>query len=187
MSGVRIGGAWKTPAVVSVKIGGVWKTASSVSCKIGGVWKTTTLGSAPATPTLSHTAAGQFTITNYDSSLVYTLALVSGSGTATRVGAVVTLSATTARFSITAAYASGAPVSGFGYMQRTPYTYTQVASLGGEGVGFYYTTAGDPCSPPTWMPEELEPGNWLCRRYDPVKDATPSGYTDAYGEWARVT
>lgn len=103
MSGVRVGGSWKIPSQTFVKVGGSWKTAATVSVKVGGSWKTTTFSGPPAVPTLSYTAQGQFTITNYDSNLVYN---VSG---ANRSGDLLTSVSNGA--TITASYASGAPAS----------------------------------------------------------------------------
>ena len=59
--------------------------------------------SAPPVPQISYTAAGQFTITNYNSSLTY---VVSG---ATRSGSL--LSSVSNGATITATYSAGAPVS----------------------------------------------------------------------------
>lgn len=66
-----------------------------------------TLGK-PDAPQLSYTAQGQFTITNYNASLTYAL-----SG-ATRTDDII--SSVTNGATITAAYASGAPVSGASLM-----------------------------------------------------------------------
>lgn len=126
MSGIKIGGAWKTPTTTSVKIGGTWRTASVVYAKIGGVWRTTTLGGAPP-PVLSYVSTGVFEVSNTTAG-VYTATLVSGSGSATQstVNGKVrfTLSGVNSRFSVTFAYASGAPQSVPDYMERKAYTYS---------------------------------------------------------------
>lgn len=62
----------------------------------------------PDAPQLSYTAQGQFTITNYDASLTYAL---SGATRSSNIISSVSNGAT-----ITAAYASGAPVSGASLM-----------------------------------------------------------------------
>lgn len=103
MSGVKVDGVWKTPAITSVKVDGVWKTVATISVKVDGVWRTSTFAGPPPAPTLSYTAEGQFTITNYDSTLVYA---VSG---ATRTGNLLT--SVTNGATITTAYVAGAPTS----------------------------------------------------------------------------
>lgn len=179
MSKLKVDGAWRTPAITRVKVDGVWRLVSVAYVKVDGVWRISTLAGAPAVPTLQHTGYGQFTITNYDPALTYTLTLVSGGGTANRVGAVITLSNVNARFSITAAYAAGATQSTAGFFERKAYTYTE------EFYDCYYTQ--DPCG--------SCPGGWWCGDFGwtrqccnvrQIKNPTPSGYTDQFGEWARV-
>ena len=151
--------------------------------------------SAPAAPIMDHyTATGQFVITNYDSSLVYTTALISGSGTATlnTSTGVYTLSSTTARFSVKAGYSASAPQSAVDFMERTPYTATQ----GEADVSFIHAPPEHGVNIPNvigarWLyclqfppPLELECGH---QEGTMVKAATPSGYTDSYGEWWKVS
>jgi len=170
--------------------------------------------STPNSPTMTHTASGQFTINSYNSSLVYTPTLVSGSGTAslnTGTG-VFTLSSTTARFMVTAGWSAGATQSGNGFMERTPYTYTSVnqpyacgthqcncstswGSCGCGGCGGYPSPNGQSwgqCGCPgdmCWY----NPGTTCqtctsyCDNFVNVKNGTPSGYVDQHGEWSRVT
>lgn len=164
--------------------------------------------SAPAAPIMDHhTATGQFIITNYNSSLVYTATLVSGSGTAslnTSTG-VYTLSGANSRFSVTAAYGAGATQSTADFMERKAYTYTPV------------TTCTDNCASAYFWPAGNCPGPNCCNAFNNcwgggvdgncaadgticcggsrgqtctttnVKNATPAGYTDSYGEWWRVS
>lgn len=126
MSGVKVGGVWRTPATVSVKVAGAWRTAATVSVKVGGAWHVSTMGGAPA-PVMTYVSAGVFEVSNTEAG-VYTATLVSGSGTATQttVGGKIrfTLSEKTARFSVTFAYAVGAPQSQPDYMERKEYAHS---------------------------------------------------------------
>lgn len=164
--------------------------------------------SAPEAPVMNHhTSAGQFIITNYNSSLAYTPILITGSGGAslnTSTG-VFTLSSTNARFSISAGYSSGSPQSSLAYMERKSYTYSNV------------TTCTDNCGSAYYWPSGNCPGPNCCNSFNncwgggvdgncaadgticcggsrgqtctttSVKNATPSGFTDSYGEWWRVS
>ena len=128
MSGVKVGGVWKTPASAAVKVGGVWRTVATSSVKVGGVWRTSTLGSAPA-PVIAYISTGVFEVTNTASTGVYsTPTLITGSGTANLsiVGSKrrYTFTNTLARFSLTYSYAAGAPQSAPSFMERKPYAYT---------------------------------------------------------------
>jgi hypothetical protein len=126
MSGVKVGGAWKTPSIVYTKVGGQWKIVGQSFAKINGTWRTTTFGSPPPSPIMAYVSTGVFSISNYDSTLTYTATLVSGTGTATFAPATgrYTLSSTNARFSVTSKYAPSAPESTPDYMERKAYTYS---------------------------------------------------------------
>lgn len=163
----------------------------------------TSSAKAPSSaPVLSHTAKSQFTIQSYNSSLVYTATLLSGSGTAnlnTSTG-VYSLSDANARFSVTAAYSSNGTQSPAAIMEVKAYTCT------------YYnhpyqncTTSCYPACGPTLAGNEPYglPCCWgwsyngagLCcttgcstvDNYTCDKDPLPLGYTDTYGEWWRTT
>lgn len=151
--------------------------------------------SAPTAPIMNHhTTTGQFVITNHNPSLVYTTALISGSGTATlNTGTgVYTLSSTTARFSISAGYSAGSPQSAVDFMQRTPYTATQ----GPQDVGYLHGLPADAINIPNVIG-----ARWLycvdagggtgseCAHNEGymIKASTPSGFTDSYGEWWKVS
>lgn len=164
--------------------------------------------SSPSAPIMNHyTTAGQFIITNYVSSLAYTATLITGGGAATlnTVTGVYTLSNVNARFSITAGYSPTAPQSTSAFMERKSYTYTPV------------TTCVDNCASAYFWPAGNCPGPNCCNAFNNcwgggvdgycaadgticcggsrgstctttnVKDPTPSGYTDSYGEWWRVS
>jgi hypothetical protein len=118
--------------------------------------------SAPSAPTLSYTAQGQFTITNYNASLTY---VVSG---ATRSGNLLTSVSNGA--TITAAYSAGAPVSAASTMNvlaNARILSTPGQFLASEGCGprpnlccpsgQILNTAGESCggSPGTIGPDYL--------------------------------
>lgn len=208
MSGIKIAGTWIQPALLQVKVSGTWRTVSQTFVKVDGTWRTTTLGSAPSAPIMDHhTATGQFIITNYNASLVYTATNISGGGTATlnTTTGVYTVSSATSRWSVSAAYAVGAPQSAVDYMERKAYTYSYVQTgcspncrgiccgcgptvncsnccpqLGGCGCCGDGSCGADGCI--------CCGGSAGCTpTYGNVKDATPSGYNDSYSEWWKVT
>lgn len=126
MSGVKVGGLWKTPSIVYTKVGNQWKIVAQTFTKVNGVWRTTTFGSPPSAPIMGYISTGVFNITNYDSTLVYQATLISGSGTATLNTSTgrYTLSSANARFSVVARYAASSPASGQDFMERRAYTYS---------------------------------------------------------------
>lgn len=209
MSGVRVGGSWKIPSQTFVKVGGSWKTAATVSVKVGGAWKTTTFSGPPDAPTLSYTAQGQFTITNYDSNLFYN---VSG---ATRSGNL--LSSVSNGATITASYASGAPASSAATMLVA--NHVRILTSFATGVtstgcgprpnlccpgGTIMNTSGQTCggAPGSLAPDQFCGGglpgdcpgncfqltiscyNWRWTNYDTGPDGT--GYTLIGSIWGKV-
>lgn len=211
MSHVKVGGAWRTVGSGFVKVNGSWRLIASSSIRTPAGWRPGILGRPPATPVLAHTANGQFTITNYDPQAVYAFGLVSGAGTATRVGPLVTLSGVNSRFSVAASYAVGAPQSAQGFMQRMAYTYTLVnqpyacgshqcncrqdwGSCGCGGCGGFPSPnsqswgqcgcPGDMCwYNPTTVCDTCTS---YCDNWVNVRNATPAGFADKHGEWSRV-
>lgn len=90
------------------------------------------LGATPTVPTLSYSAQGQFTITNYDSLLTYTV--VNG----TRSGNVITVSSTGTTATVTAKYSRGLVSSASSSMLTAAHgrVLSSIAtSLGSEGCG----------------------------------------------------
>ena len=126
MSGIKVSGNWKDPSVVYYKHDDQWKTVAQTFIKVNGVWKITSLGGPPPSPIMSYVSTGLFSISNYDPTLTYTAALVSGSGTATfsSSNGRYTLSGANSRFSITSRYAPGTTESDPDYMERKSYTYS---------------------------------------------------------------
>ena len=165
MSGVKVDNAWKTPSLVYTKVDNSWRIVAKTLTKIDNAWRITTFGSPPPQPQISYVTTGVFQINNYDPTLVYTVTLISGSGTATFNSSNnrYTLSSADARFSVTTAYAAGAPQSNPSYMERKAYTYyTETYSFTTTCTGTrvvkydcsyytneYYYCCGDPCQGPS--------------------------------------
>jgi len=189
-SGVNIAGVWKDIASFSVNIDGVWKNISNTWVNPAGTFISTSLVPAPVVPTLSHTGYGEFTITNYNGAYTYNLTLISGTAGISRVGAVITVTNVNARYSITASNSPGAAESPIAYFERKAYTYHSGGQTcndncqpgggpGGEGDCWCGYRAGDLCCGGCY--------GQTCYDNPPVKDSTPSGYTDSLGEWWRLT
>lgn len=169
MSGVKVGGVWKTPAVVYVKVAGVWRTAATVSTKVAGTWRTTTLAGPPPVPTLSYTAERTYTITNYDANLTYTVTGATRSGN--------TITGATNGATITSAYAPGATQSAARTMNLLAHSrvlttiYSGLGSAGCSPRPDYYCQGGSILDtsgntylpgPGTFHPNNPGPCDWQC-------------------------
>lgn len=103
----------------------------------------------PSTPIMQYAGYGSFNISNYNSNLVYTARLITGSGSANlNVGTGnYSLSSVTARFSITAKYPGASIESDLTYMERLAYerSYTQQCAPG-------CTNGFACCSEANWVP-----------------------------------
>lgn len=211
MSGVKIGGAWHTPGSVSVKVAGSWRNVATVSTKVAGTWRISTMGSPPAAPVMGYVSTGVFSVTNPVAGAVYTPTLISGSGTAAWSAGTsrFTISSTTARFSVTAGWASNAPQSAVDYMELFPYAWTPDTRTYGTCGG--NTTGGEcthsfPVTPPCGggnCSTGCENPSWCCDARNPSVyhppytcqtggsapafiDYSSSGYTDSGSEWYKV-
>jgi len=166
--------------------------------------------SAPAAPIMDHhTTIGQFVVTNYDSNLAYTPTFISGSGTATlidSVNGVFSLSSTDARFSISSGYSQASPQSAVGYMERKKYT-THPEPVYVDNCAPAYSWPSGNCPGPNccnaynncWgggVDGNCGADGTICCGgsrgqsivgYNDVKNGTPEGYTDSYGEWWRIS
>jgi hypothetical protein len=131
------GGAWSPAKGLSVFRGGSWMPAKNGWAYRGGVWEQFWPVAPPATPTVAWVSAGVFTVTNFDSSLVYDASpggVLSGSSLA--VPAVSGSTVVTVR-----RYAGGPGVSVT--VARQPHTFRHVegACIGWSGpdeFGWYY-------------------------------------------------
>jgi len=223
MSGIKVDGVWRVPGLVHAKVGNTWRIGATTHTKVDGSWKITTFGAPPAKPqfnfttdpaTTSHVAAGTFRIRNYDPTLVYSDTRVGGTGTATRTGSDYVLSASPSSFNITAAYATGAPQSVAGYVERLAYTFSPTppscfpnppSCFDNCGVSYDCSgPAGFPGCIPCWgfgpdgtftggvccggsRGQTCNPTPPSCFPNPPTRNPTPPGYLDSFGEWWRVS
>lgn len=142
-------------------------------------------------PTLTHhTTIGQFRITNYDATLTYNLSATAGS--ATRSSDIITLSAVDTVCTVTARLPKSVSNSTAATAERKEYDATQ----GGADVSFLHGNPADGINVPNVIG-----ARWLVcvdvgggtgsenghQEGPMVKAGTPSGYTDSFGEWWKVT
>ena len=142
-------------------------------------------------PTLTHhTTIGQFRITNYDATLTYNLSATAG--TATRSSDIITLSAVDTVCTVTARLPKSVSNSTAATAERKEYDATQ----GTADVSFLHGNPADGINVPNVIG-----ARWLVcvdvgggtgsenghQEGPMVKAGTPSGYTDSYGEWWKVT
>jgi hypothetical protein len=80
----------------------------------------------PDPPIMAYVTTGQFSISNYNPTLIYVATLTTGSGTATlnTSTGIYSLSGANSRFSVLAKYGAGAPDSDLDFMERKQYEYT---------------------------------------------------------------
>lgn len=142
----------------------------------------------PAKPTLTHhTTTGQFRITNYDASLTYTLSVTAG--TATRSGDIITMSNANSVCTVTARLPKSVSSSAAATAERKAYTAVQ----GGADVSYIHGLPADGVNIPgtigaRWLYcTEGQPGEAQHQEGPMVKGSLPSGYTDSYSEWWKVT
>jgi hypothetical protein len=158
----------------------MFNPALTVSLACGG------MGVVAPTPTLSHgPSAGTFIIDNYDSNLRYSITA------GTRSGNTITLGTSgTVICQVTAFTQKGVTPSAAKTCERKTYTesYVQVGTAPGS-CGYVPVGQGG-CNTVSFC----EGGQCYCIQcfgggpiYGYVKDATPSGYTDSYGEWWKIT
>lgn len=134
----------------------------------------------PTAPIVSHgPTAGTFVIDNYDASLRYVITNGTISGNTITLGTGSTISST-----ITAFTQRGVVASSGKFMERREITYSYVQVGTQPGSCSYLPASCNCCS---------NPSGGLCifcsgggPIYDWVKDGTPSGYTESYGEWWRI-
>lgn len=141
-----------------------------------------------AKPTLTHyTATGQFQITNYDANLTYTLSVTAG--TATRSGAIITMSNANSICTVTAKLPKSISDSPAATAERKAYTAVQ----GPADVSYIHGLPADGVNIPStigarWLYcTEGQPGEAQHQEGTMVKGSLPAGYTDSYNEWWKVT
>lgn len=138
-----------------------------------------------AKPTFTQSAAGSFTISNYNSLYTYTATVTAG--TVTISGSSVTLSNANSVATVNVSYARAVPATP-GTVERKAYTYTTPEYDQSYNPNGDLNTNVNPNSwtcPPGWTAGGGAWGVGICRIYPGTtyKDSTPSGYTDSNGEW----
>ena len=143
----------------------------------------------PEKPILAHgTQTGDFIISNYDPSLIYNISV--NSGTITRNGSVISLSNSDCICTIYASPPKGIILSSPATAERKSYTYSS-----GQNCVNNCQPNGGPSGPNSCWCGSLNPQGDLCcggcygqtcSSFN-IKNATPSGYTDSYNEWWKVT
>lgn len=170
------------------------------------------------TPTIAHSAYGQYTITNYDASYVYSVDASAGS--ASFSGDKFSLSSANCTFTLNSQFSPSGPKKGVSG-ERRAYTYhkenfpyvcgsTQCncrtswgscgpacggCCAGGGDCGCYpaptgsgYGGCGCACNYCDYNPTTVcDTCPTYCDDYKDVKDATPAGFVDEFGEWSRVS
>lgn len=145
----------------------------------------------PSKPTVARNNSTSFVINNYDPTYQYVL--TPSSGTASRSGSVVTLSAPNATCTVVAYPPKGVTGSTQSSYEVKAYTYTNTATYHDTTPSAY--AADMARSTGTYCPwGGSYNGGGLCvfpssgyYTYADVKDSTPSGYTDSGTEWFRTT
>lgn len=134
-------------------------------------------GIVPVKPTATHTGTGQFTLgAEYSATNVYTL--TASAGSATRNGAVVSLSNANSVGTITAKSPKGVTASTALTVERRAITYTTVVldsfeTFGGCPDGYNFSDFGAQGT--------------FCILYGSNEDSPPAGFTKNHGEWAKIT
>lgn len=144
-------------------------------------------GVIPSTPTISHGAsAGTFTITNYDSRLRYVVTSGSVSGSTINLG-----TGGTVQSQIVAYSPKGVSSSPSKTMERRTITYSYVQVGTAPGSCSYLPHCGSCGNCPSCA--QCTPSGGLCifcsgggPIFDWVKNGTPSGFTESYGEWWKI-
>jgi hypothetical protein len=199
MSYVKVGGVWHTPGNVYAKVGGVWHTGGTVYEKVAGVWRVTTLGIPPTAPITGYVSNLVFSVTNPVANAVYTPTLLTGTGTATWNGTLnqFTLTGATARFSVTAGWASNAPQSTAAYMDHQPLvndvyhsdyvctnqTFDNCGPPGQQCGCGTFNGCGDGVNCCGWVCHAGYYNNYYTLNYTPQG----SGYTQGTNEWWKVS
>jgi hypothetical protein len=162
----------------------MFNPALTVSLATGG------MGVIASAPTLSHgPSAGTFVIDNYDSNLRY--AITAG----TRSGNTITLGTSgTVICQVTAFTAKGVTPSAAKTCERRTYTESYVQIGTEPGSCNYLPFCGAPNCNNCPGCANCTPSGDLCifcsgggPIFGWVKDPLPSGYTDSYGEWWKIT
>jgi|GEM_PF-2129582 len=184
----------------------------AVDNPVGSVWSNTVKvvpgPGETSVPTVAHSAKSTFTITNYNAAYLYTVDCTAGSGTVT--GDKLTLSAGNTQFLLKSQYAQGAPVKSVSgeLRQYTTHKENFPYKCGSGPCNCREEWANCGCGSCDSYPDP-KAGSWgqcgcetemcwygrkqvcdtcdqYCDDYRDVKDGTPSGFVDQFGEWSKV-
>ena len=166
------------------------------------------------TPTIKHTAYGEWTITNFDAKYLYTVDVTSGTGTVTADK--VKLSSVNTQFVLKSQYAAGAPVRSVAgerraitfHKENRPYVCgsqqcncrDSCASCGYcgtccssndcscfSGARSSYGGCGCSCTYCDYNCSTVcDNCPVYCDNYVDVEDAVPAGFVKEFGEWAKT-
>jgi hypothetical protein len=198
----QIVGADDTTATISGLIPSVYWVRVKALNNEGASDPSNVLSATPLVSTITgkHTALREFTITNYTTKYTYTV--VSGAADLSKLPKVILPAATAPNQSVAQIKAEAGGISDTITFYAKPYTYT---TSGPQCNSVSYQCRGDcpgsNCSgcydkgckcACTYYPSGECAGLYgyqTCDCYGcPTnKDATPSGYVDEYGEWAKIT
>lgn len=146
----------------------------------------------PENPTIIHgPSTGQFVISNYNAQYQYQIS------TGTRSGNTISLDTSQiVSTNVTAASPKGGPpYSGSSFIERRPYTYSwgKTGEEPGSGECSYLPNCADCGNCPQCANCGAGSGG-LCiycpgpvPTYGWIKDSTPPGFTDSFGEWWRIS
>jgi len=205
---VDSGKTWKIkdtvePSVLALMVSGLGPVPTSFRVKAsnenGFGEPSNTMTATPTILTLDvkHTGLGEFTILNKSDLYDYTVTV--NAGTAAISGAKITMSAVNSTATVTETYTpTGAQIQktlirkAYTYHQGPPnchqVTFQCVSACGGQGCGCTSKGCGCAC---TYYPSGECAGLYGyqtcdCTGCPQIKDATPAGYVDEFGEWVRI-
>lgn len=156
-------------------------------------------------PQIAHTGYGQYTITNYNASWLYTIHPAAGTGAVS--GNVITMDAVNTAFRLDSQVnALGPAMSVSGERRRyTTHSENHPYKCGThecncrEDWGGCHCGTGAPCDAQSWgqcgCPGDMcwynrtrtcDQCDTMCDNWVEVKDGTPPGFEDSFGEWSRV-
>lgn len=145
-------------------------------------------------PALTHSAYGEFTITNYSSNLSYAVSVTSG--TASISSGILTMSSTDATATITVSSPKGGSLSSTAERKAYTYYYTQSTTctpncraISGNCFDGSGSCQGDgSCAADGTICCGGSQGSTCTTVTNgPYKNATPSGYSDDNSEWWKTT
>jgi hypothetical protein len=132
----------------------------------------------PDPPTVRHSAAGEWTITNHDAAYIYTAQTTSG--TATVTGNKITCSGPNSVTTLMVQIVAAGPSKSVYVERKAPTCTGRVAEEYKSGCA----NCGG-CCPGGWNCEDYGAQGVWCKRYECAPDPVPPGYQAEFGEWFR--